>query len=142
MTGSAYGYVNMDGTYGPQGESNYGRAQRLAAEAALAYDYTLKGGFGSGTNLRGSVRTDDKPGKRARVDGDHALINTLRTKPTRVSLGPSLSFNNTSFLQEMLNRKTSVTVCGGYHFFAEEGKRAFHLQHYRHSAFAPNPSRS
>ncbi len=93
-----------------------------------------------GKHLRGgATRANDKPGKRARVDGDHALINTLRTKPTRVSLGPSISFNNTSFLQEMLNRKTSVTVCGGYHFYAKEGKRAFHLQHFRHSAFAPNP---
>ena len=81
-----------------------------------------------------STRKGDQPGKRGRVDGDHALINTVRTKPTRVSLGPSLSFNNSSFLQEMLNRRTSVTGGGGYHFFAEEGKRALHWEHYRHSA--------
>jgi len=160
MSGAAYGFgvgsaLSKDGTPVPPqftledvkaalrtAKNIYDAVSQLTFQFGLAYSeaqmYIRQ--FGIGPHLRGSVgRKGDKPGKRARVDGDHVLINTLRSTPTRVSLGPSISFNNTSFLQEMLNRKTSVTVCGGYHFYAKEGKRAFHLQHFRHSAFAANP---
>ena len=82
-----------------------------------------------------STRKDDNMFKKARREGDEAILNTVRSRATTLSLGRSISFNNNAILSEMLNRRTTISVSGGYHYNAEVGKRAWHMQHFRHNAY-------
>ena len=101
--------------------------------------------YGDGKVMKPEVITKDKPSdstrkddnlfKKARRDGDEAILNTVRSRGTTLSLGRSISFNNMSFLGDLLNRRTKLTVSGGYHYNATVGARAWHMQHYRHNAY-------
>ena len=94
-------------------------------------------------NLRGtpfttphsSTRKGDTGGTRARVDGDGVMVNLVRHKPVKFSLGRSINVDTTDFLRQLFNRSTTVGISGGYKFHALTGQRAFHFQHFRHNAY-------
>lgn len=81
-------------------------------------------------------RKGDNLFKRHRQNGDDVVINVQQQdRPTRLSLGRSLSLNNTHILHELLNRRTSVSTSGGYMYTAGVANRAWHMQHFRHNAY-------